>query len=119
MWTYHQASGSLTRLDQQIATGYSGRDPYKNDPTAEARKGEGPIPRGRWKIKRKYDSKRVGPYALELEPVGHDAHGRSAFLIHGDKIGSPGTASNGCIILAKPVRQRIWTSGDRELEVVD
>jgi hypothetical protein len=66
----------------------------------------------------KYDSPRRGPMCLRLEPVGHNAHGRSAFLVHGDSRKAPGTASEGCIILPPTVRAAVWASGDRELEVV-
>jgi len=44
--------------------------------------------------------------------------GRSAFLIHGDSIAAPGTASHGCIILARPDRERIAESGVKQLVVV-
>ena len=39
-------------------------------------------------------------------------------MIHGDSIGNPGSASEGCIILGPAIRHRIWNSGDRNLEVV-
>jgi hypothetical protein len=44
--------------------------------------------------------------------------GRSGFLIHGDSIIRPGTASRGCIILAREIREQIAASGDADLEVV-
>ncbi|HYE46677.1 MAG TPA: hypothetical protein VEA44_12995, partial [Caulobacter sp.] len=56
------------------------------------------------------------------EPVPDDVHeatGRSAFRIHGDSVRAPGTASKGCIILPRAVREAIWRSGDRDLEVVE
>lgn len=40
------------------------------------------------------------------------------FRIHGDSIRAPGTASHGCIILPRAIRDRIWASGDRALQVV-
>lgn len=115
MWRYEQSTGRLWRL---VATGYSGKEEAKNQPDLEDVKGRGPIPRGRWAITEKFDSPRRGPFCLRLEPVGHSAHGRSSFLIHGDSIKEPGTASEGCIILSRATRIRIWESEDREIEVV-
>jgi len=117
-WIYHQCTGRLSLGDQTIASGYSGHGEAKNKPEAEQQVGEGPIPRGAWRIGAPYDSKNVGPYALPLEPVGHDAHGRSAFRIHGDSKSAPGTASHGCIILPRAIRERIWKSGDHDLQVL-
>jgi hypothetical protein len=37
--------------------------------------------------------------------------------MHGDSKEHPGCASQGCIILPRPVREQVWHSGDRELEV--
>jgi hypothetical protein len=36
---------------------------------------------------------------LLLNPVGHTAHGRRSFQIHGDSARRPGLASSGCIVL--------------------
>lgn len=119
MWVWDQSSGTLTRNGQLISKGYSGFQRGKNNPSMQAAIGVGPIPRGRWKITEKYDSANVGKYALKLEPVGHNALGRSAFRVHGDSIANPGTASHGCVILPLTIRQKIWTSGDRDLEVVE
>lgn len=124
MWTYQQKTGRLSLNGRLVAVGYSGQPGYKNDPTKQHLKGLGPIPRGKWKITEKYDSKNVGPFTLKLQAVDvrfddvHDVTGRSAFRIHGDSIRNPGSASNGCIILSRHVRELIWNSGDRDLEVV-
>lgn len=120
MWTYDQSSGRLTHNGKFIATGYSGANIGRNNPDLEHKVATGPIPRGRWKISGPpYNSANVGPYAIRLSPVGHSAHGRSAFLIHGDSAKRPGQASKGCIILPRNVRELIWNSGDRDLEVVE
>jgi hypothetical protein len=55
---------------------------------------------------------------MALTPVGHTAHGRTRFLIHGDSIRHPGNASEGCIVLDRAARQAIATSGDNDIEVV-
>jgi len=117
-WQWDQSAGELRRDGALISRGYSGNGRGKNNPSMQGAVGVGPIPAGRWTISGKYDSARVGPYALILDPVGHGALGRSAFRIHGDSIKAPGTASHGCIILPRAIRERIWKSGDRDLVVV-
>lgn len=120
MWIYSQSTGKLWNPSGQIeATGYSGAGDCKNDPDREALRNRGPIPRGLWKIGKPYDSKNVGKFALPLAPAGHLAHGRTAFLIHGDSVRAPGTASQGCIIMPRPVREKIHNSGDDQLLVIE
>jgi hypothetical protein len=115
-WRYEQSTGKLWRLE---AVGYSGREEALNQPDLEAVMHRGPIPRGIWKLAGTYDSERRGPLCIRLEPQGFDPHGRSAFLIHGDLVhGPPFSASEGCIILPRTVREKVWESGDRILEVV-
>jgi hypothetical protein len=57
-----------------------------------------------------------GPHVMKLAPDGHDARGRSGFLIHGDNLRHD--ASTGCIILSRDIREQISRSGDNVLEVV-
>jgi hypothetical protein len=124
MWTWDQSAGVLSRDGKVVSTGYSGKGRGKNNPAMQGVVGTGPIPAGRWKIVGKYDSQRVGPYALTLHADDgklddtHAGTGRGAFRIHGDSVSRPGDASNGCIILPRKIRELIWTSGDRDLEVV-
>lgn len=117
-WRYRQSTGELFHDAQRICAGYSGAGPGKNNPAMQHVRSVGPIPAGDWSIgQTPYDSDKVGPYAIRLEPVGHNACGRTAFRIHGDSVRQPGTASNGCIILPRAVRERIIASGDRHLQV--
>ena len=118
-WTYDQRSGALTDSEGKVvAHGYSGFGDAKNNPDDEWLHGLGPIPRGNWRINLvPHNSDQVGPYALGLTPVGHDAHGRSAFLIHGDSRSRPGQASHGCIILGPDVRHSIVASKIADLVV--
>ena len=121
MWIWDQSAGTLYRPDgSECAIGYSGFGAGKNKPSMQAVKGIGPIPQGTWVITGVYNSKRVGPFALILEP--HDKNrtfGRSAFRIHGDSVKNPGTASHGCIILARKIREEIYNSGDKLLKVIE
>jgi hypothetical protein len=80
----------------------------------------GPIPQGDWIIEGPpINTAKHGPFVLTLTPSpGTDTLKRSGFLIHGDAIQASGTASKGCIIMGRTVREQIWDSGDRDLEVV-
>lgn len=120
MWIWDQSKGELSFEGKVISRGYSGKGRGKNNPSMQAAVGTGPIPRGKWRILKPYNSSTVGPFALMLEPcMGTDTCGRSAFRIHGDSIKHPGEASHGCIILPRVVREQIWRSGDRILLVID
>lgn len=120
MWTYSQTDGRVTKEGVGIlATGYSGRDDGKNNAAMEDVKNKGPIPRGRYTIGAPRDTKTHGPYVLPLTPdLGNELHGREGFLIHGDNLEFPGTASEGCIVLPRFARERLWESLDHELQVV-
>jgi hypothetical protein len=92
--------------------------------TAQLRKqprGIGPIPRGRYTIGPPHHGHRTGAYVMDLTPVGHDAHRRTEFQIHGETVDPNrprGEASTGCIVTPRNVRERIFRSGDHVLEVV-
>jgi len=117
-WAYDQESGELTLNGAFIAAGYSGAGAGKNNPLAQDQHNVGPIPRGDYTITEPCDTKTHGPYVLGLSPSElNNMCGRSGFLIHGDSVVHPGTASEGCIILPRTVRERIWQSGDTHLSV--
>jgi hypothetical protein len=111
-WRYSQSTGILYHNRTRIAKGYSGKGNSKNSGADEALKNQGPIPIGI-----PYNSNKVGPYSIPLAPLGHSAHGRSAFLIHDDN--STSTASEGCIIISpQSIRRKIIKSRDLKLDVV-
>lgn len=116
-WTYIQSTGALfDPFGHREATGYSGRKGvWRNNPFYEQAKGYGPIPRGDYMIARPRTSAIVGPIAMDLEPVGHNAWGRTALMIHGDNKG--GDASRGCIVLDRWTRLQISGSDVRRLVV--
>jgi hypothetical protein len=103
-----------------VGSGYSGCGDGKNNPALQAVKSVGPIPAGRWRITGEpFDSPANGPFCLRLAPNhGTDTHGRSGFLIHGDSLSKPGTASRGCIVLPRSIRRAIWESVDTDLLVI-
>lgn len=118
-WQYEQVTGRLLQDGERVAIGYSGAGECKNDPSAQDVHNAGPIPRGTYTIGEPYDTKTHGPYVLRLTPDASNAMcGRSGFLIHGDSVVAPGTASEGCVIVGRAIRQKIWDSGDHELRVV-
>jgi hypothetical protein len=121
MWTYEQASGRL--LDdggEVVGIGYSGFGDGKNNPDAQHIPNVGPLPCGFYTIGPPRDSQTHGPFVLPLTPdVENEMFGRSAFLMHGDSVHKPGTASLGCMIQCRDVREnKVWASGDRRLQVV-
>ena len=119
MWIYDQATGALSRNDSPVATGYSGFGDGKNNPAMENVPDKGPLPRGVYIIGPPHDTPTHGPHVMALTPVdGANTFGRSGFLIHGDSIEHPGTASHGCIILPRPIRDQIAGSGDHQIQVV-
>jgi hypothetical protein len=104
----------------KLAQGYSGSPDAKNDPAKQTIHQHGPIPMGIYTISAPEFTETHGPYVLPLTPdPANEMFGRAGFLIHGDSIKDPGTASEGCIILPRFARERIWESGERGLVVVD
>lgn len=120
-WTYAQKSGELRHDGEPIATGYSGAGPGKNNPEMQSVHNVGPIPRGDWNIAGPpSNTADHGPYVLRLTPGPEtETFGRDGFLIHGDSKSAPGTASKGCVILSREIREQVWESGDRDLEVIE
>lgn len=119
-WAYSQTKGLITHNGQMVGTGYSGHGAGLNSHFMEADQGIGPIPCGQWKIIR-WDAHHAdkGPVVGVLEPVNHDAHGRSGFLIHGDNPLANHTASHGCIVTPRVVRETMQYSGDTDLTVTE
>jgi hypothetical protein len=118
MWTYSQSKGLIQHNGNLVGTGYSGHGDGLDAPDKETVKSVGPIPRGRWRIVQwAKQHPTLGPIVAFLEPVGHTAHGRTAFRVHGDNSKGDKSASNGCIIASRVIREQWRDSGDRVLEV--
>lgn len=118
MWLYQQSTGVLRHDGQYVATGYAGHGDGLNNPAFERIRGIGPLPAGVWKIGKAYKHDTLGPVCMNLKPVGHFAFNRKYFRIHGDNSRGDKSASHGCIILPRVVRERISNSGDDDLTVV-
>lgn len=120
MWKYEQSTGKLISDTGEVtAVGYSGLGVGKNNPTNQDIHDFGPIPCGVWIMSKPLDTITHGPYVIPLSPMVHtETFGRTGFLIHGDSMVHPGTASLGCIIVPKVIREKIWASNDHSLQVV-
>jgi Protein of unknown function (DUF2778) len=129
MWTYRQSDGVLQHDGVYVATGYSGFEDGKNNPAMQDHMGLGPIPCGSYTIQVivdgdgqavDYEGKKA-PVMRLVPDAGNQMFGRSGFLIHGDSISAPGTASHGCVIEGHDIRETIAQNaedGDNQLQVV-
>jgi hypothetical protein len=118
MWVYFQSSGNLIHNSLFIAKGYSGKGIFKDNPYAQIRPFQGPIPRGIYKVGTAFNSDKHGPFCLPLEPSGYnEMFGRNEFLVHGDSADHPGDASEGCVIMPRNVREAIANDEDKYLVV--
>jgi hypothetical protein len=125
MWTFENGTGRLLNPSSVlIETGYSGGDKglHKegiNEPAYQYTKDIGPLPVGWYTLGTAVEGTHLGPIAIPLTPdPDNDMRGRSDFFIHGDHIGAPGTASDGCIILGHTTRTLLDQSSDKRLQVV-
>src|SRR5690242_17454097 len=119
MWTYSQSTGLLSHDSGYSATCYSGHGTGLNNPAMDAVHSVGPIPRGRWRFGIFFDHPHLGPMVSALTPVGHDAHGRTEFFMHGAHTNDHHDSSDGCIIAGPDVRTRVKKSYDTDLTVTE
>lgn len=124
-WTYEQATGRLSSPCGQLAAiGYAGgncgKNPEgKNNPDLQEKPCIGPLPQGVYTFSHTEDSPKLGPFVILLDPdPGNEMYGRSVFRMHGDSIAHPGCASEGCIIMPRAVREKVFASADHTLIVV-
>jgi RHS repeat-associated protein len=127
-WEYSQSTGQMSHVlpngnSQTTGTGYSGQGAGLNKPAEQDKPNIGPIPQGNWRIEPQQDNVTGQghklPASMRLEPLkGTNTYGRDGFLIHGDNSQNNHSASNGCIILNRDVRNQIGRSGDNLLTVV-
>jgi hypothetical protein len=120
MFVYSIASGKLFLDGALRGQGYAGAPAGKNNPLMCPVHNIGPIPCGQWLISGPpEDTQTHGPFVLHLSPcAGTNTFGRGGFLIHGDNMSDPGNGSEGCIVMARQIREFIWNSNCRDLLVV-
>ena len=105
----------------EFASGlWAGNHDGKNNPSAQDKRGVGPLPQGVYTILPPVHHPHLGVVAMQLEPVeGNEMFGRDAFWIHGPSNGNNrGQESMGCIIMPHDDRVRLWETGARQLQVV-
>lgn len=83
----------------------------------------GPIPQGTWIIGQQQNNTtgngRNLPASMRLTPAnGTDTLGRDGFIIHGDNNRGDQSASEGCPILNRDIRNQIGASGDNVFRVI-
>ena len=121
MWIFCQSTGKFSNADATLsAIGYSGNGEDLDDPSAQEVKDHGPIPQGKWLIGEFFDQvPGKGPVICTLTPDAEtETYGRSGFMIHGDNKAADHTASEGCIILPRQMREAIRDSKDHVLQVI-
>ncbi len=117
-WSYCQSSGAFLHDDVFVGTGYSGKGEGLDNPDLQNVPDEGPIPEGTYTIGPAGTHPGKGPVVMALEPdPANQMFERSGFLIHGDNAEMNHTASEGCIILSRAIRNQISESADRVLIV--
>ena len=122
--TYQQSTGAIRCLDNATGNivaegfGYAGIGAGLNNPDMQGVVDTGPLPVGSYSIGQPNNSK--GPLTMPLTPLpGTDLLGRpGGFLIHGDNLQHNNTASHGCIVQNRDVRQGIADCGGGVVNVV-
>ena len=121
MFEYSQGSGKLSHNGHVLTTAYSGHGADVNVHDAQFIPGMGPIPVGSYTIGEEFVHPHAGPICMRLTAnPGTDTHGRDGFMMHGDNSLANHSASEGCIIVCRPVRIIVAEAvsvGDNQLEV--
>lgn len=119
-WRYQQSTGTLLDPDGSLAsTGYSGHGAGINNGAMEAAHNVGPIPVGRYTIGPAFTHPLAGPVTMRLTPdPANNMHGRDGFMMHGGFGPGDYTASEGCIVMPRTIRDAVAASADRVLVVV-
>lgn len=124
-WVYEQATGKLYNPDGNfVAKGYAGgncgKNPEgKNNPALQGVKSVGPLPVGIYTLGDPVLQSHLGPFAIPLVPDSSNImYNRGDFFIHGDAIDAPGSASEGCVIMPRNIRNNLWCSLDHQIQVI-
>lgn len=120
-WTYSQGTHTLTDSSGTVVStgGYAGNGAGLNNPAMQNVQNIGPLPQGTYTIGPQYKNPNTGVATMNLTPAAtNNMFGRSLFRIHGDNAAQNNSASEGCIIQNRNVRDQIYNSGDTTLIVV-
>lgn len=109
MITFKISTGEIFADAIVIGRGYAGNGAGLNNPDACDQKMVGPLPCGLYEILSAVDKpESVGAFALPLAPdPSNEMFGRGSFYIHGDNPAMNETASDGCIVTSRDVREMI------------
>ncbi len=119
MTVFQISKGLLSCDGVTLGPGYSGAPGHVDNPADEGLRGLGPIPEGMWLVDAPVDDPHTGPFSLPLFPLqGTVTNGRSGFFIHGDNAKGDQSASHGCIVCARAIREQISNDPDRTLRVI-
>lgn len=123
-WTFAIKAGELLdSTGKHVAFGYAGGNEGKNpegvnNPLMVSVKDVGPLPPGFYTFGEPVEHSRLGPFAIPLLPdTTNNMMGRGDFYCHGDTTPS-GSASEGCVIMPRAIRNELWASTDHRLQVV-
>jgi len=123
-WTFEQVSGKLYGPEGDlIAIGYAGGNCGENpegvnNPDLQQMSQVGPLPCGKYKRGEVIEGSHLGPFAIRLIPDPENKmFGRSGFFMHGDNSKGDRSASEGCIIMSRQVRNQFHDSIDDEITV--
>src|ERR1700740_941588 len=107
-WNFSQKTGQGT-WQSDARAGHSGPRAGLDYPTFEQEVGVGPMPKGEWIIGQFFDDPGgKGPLVAHLlSSPQTDTHGRGGFMIHGDNTAANNSASEGCIVLPRWIRELI------------
>lgn len=129
MWTFNIKAGKVFHNGEFFSSGWSGHNVRggvqgRNNPATQAVKDIGPLPVGKYKVGTAYDSPKTGPLTIPLTPdPSNEMYDRDGFRIHGWQIGTDpndpfNPSSDGCIMQARPYREAINSSPDKDWEVI-
>ena len=124
MWRYGQNTGNMYRPDGTLAgTGYAGGHQGThpegiNNHDMQNVKSVGPLPVGMYTFGTPIAHSQLGPFAIPLIPDDdNEMFGRGDFFEHGDTLAMNHSASDGCIIQSRSVRDECHASPDQRLQV--
>lgn len=124
-WLYVQSTGQLfDGTGALIGVGYAGGNLGKNpegvnNPEAQSERMIGPLPQGWYTIEDAINHPRLGPVSMPLIPdVDNQMFQRGGFYLHANLVSGGQRASEGCIVMDRPIRDEVAASEDRRLQVV-
>ena len=125
-WTYSQDDGRLYDPNGVLAgTGYAGGNEGANPEGVNNHdmqnvKSIGPLPCGTYRMGDVIQQSHLGVFAIPLIPdAANEMFGRGGFFCHGDTKEMNQSASQGCIIQSRAVRNELDASDDKQIEVVE